>query len=270
MHIGPHSHLTYCTNIHPGETWEQIFENLKTYLLPLKERLSPANKMGVGLRLSDQASRTLIEPATLASFKEWLDAHDLYVFTMNGFPYGGFHRQVVKDLVYRPDWTTQERVDYTIRLCEILAELLPEGIEGGISTSPISYKPWLRGNEKLIRSTLETGALNLTLVVQELIALCIRTGKCIHIDIEPEPDCLIENTDEFIDFFQHKLLPIGTGYLMEKMAIKPAIAEEALRKHIQVCYDICHFAVGYEKPATVFESYQRQVSALERYKSAPH
>jgi sugar phosphate isomerase/epimerase len=253
MHIGNNSHLTYCTNIHPGESWDQVFESLKIYVLPLKERLSPTHPMGVGLRLSDQASRVLIQQETLASFKKWLDEHGLYVFTMNGFPFGGFHRQVVKDQVYRPDWTTKERLEYTIRLCHILADLLPEGMKGGISTSPISYKPWFRGNTKAINDALETGALQLTQVVEELIAIGIQKGKQIHIDIEPEPDCLIENTAELIDFFQHKLLPIGSGYLMSKMFIKPAIAEEAIREHIQVCYDICHFAVEYEKPAYVFD-----------------
>lgn len=34
-------HLTYCTNIHPGETWAEVENNLRQYILPLKTRLSP-------------------------------------------------------------------------------------------------------------------------------------------------------------------------------------------------------------------------------------
>jgi hypothetical protein len=195
----------------------------------------------------------LIEPVELSAFKQWLEANHFYVFTMNGFPYGGFHGQIVKDNVYKPDWTTGERTEYTIRLARILAQLLPAGIEGGISTSPISYKPWFGGNKQAINQAFETGALNLSKVVEALIHISIETSRSIHIDIEPEPDCLIENTTELIDFFQHKLLPIGSGYLMEKMAINSAIAEEAILKRIQVCYDVCHFAVEYEKPALVFD-----------------
>jgi sugar phosphate isomerase/epimerase len=226
------------------------------FLLPLKSRLSPAKPMGVGLRLSDQASRTLIENNNLSIFKEWLDTHNLYVFTMNGFPYGGFHRQVVKEAVYAPDWRTEERVAYTIRLCHILAYLLPEGMEGGISTVPISYKPWFK-SDNARKEALEKGALHLTKVVEELTAISIAKGKPIHIDIEPEPDCLLENTAEMINFYQHTLLPLGSGYLMQKMGIKSVNAEEIIRRHIGVCYDVCHFAVEYEKPAYVFEQFAR-------------
>jgi hypothetical protein len=254
MQFGNHTHLTYCTNIHPGETWEEVFHTLKMFLLPLKSRLSQDKPMGVGLRLSDQASRTLMEDNHLALFKEWLDAHQLYVFTMNGFPYGGFHRQVVKDSVYAPDWRTDERLAYTIRLCHILAYLLPDGMEGGISTVPISYKPWFK-TDNARKETLEKGALHLTKVVEELTAIGIRQGKLIHIDIEPEPDCLLENTAEMVNFYVHTLLPLGSGYLMQKMGILSAKAEDLIRRHIQVCYDVCHFAVEYEKPAFVFEQF---------------
>jgi hypothetical protein len=256
MQFGNNTHLTYCTNIHPGETWEEVFHTLKMYLLPLKSRLSPDKPMGVGLRLSDQASRTLMEGTELATFKEWLDAHKLYVFTMNGFPYGGFHRQVVKEAVYAPDWRTEERLAYTIRLCHILAYLLPEGMEGGISTVPISYKPWFK-SDNARKEAIEKGAFHLTKVVEELIAIGIRQGKLIHIDIEPEPDCLLENTAEMVNFYTHTLLPLGSGYLMQKMSMISARAEELIRRHIQVCYDVCHFAVEYEKPAYVFEQFAK-------------
>ncbi|MDO1445620.1 metabolite traffic protein EboE [Rhodocytophaga aerolata] len=256
MQFGQSTHLTYCTNIHPGETWEDVFHTLKMFLLPLKSRLSPSKPMGVGLRLSDQASRTLVEDNNLALFKQWLDTHELYVFTMNGFPYGGFHRQVVKDAVYAPDWRTEERVAYTIRLCHILAYLLPEGMEGGISTVPVSYKPWFK-SENARKEAFEKGAMHLTRVVEELTAIGIATGKFIHIDIEPEPDCLLENTAEMVNFYTHSLLPIGSGYLMQKLGIKSTKAEDIIRRHIQVCYDVCHFAVEYESPAYVFNEFAK-------------
>ena len=130
MLITPHHHLSYCTNIHPGETWEAVFQSLKAHTLPLKAQLSPDNSFGIGLRLSDQASRDILEGNKLAEFKEWLFQQDMYVFTMNGFPYGGFHRVVVKDAVHQPDWTTPERMAYTQRLFHILGQLLPEEDRG--------------------------------------------------------------------------------------------------------------------------------------------
>ena len=95
--------------------------------------VTPNRPLGIGLRLSNQASLELQQRGT-GEFKDWMKTNGFYVFTMNGFPYGGFHRQKVKDLVHQPDWTYDERVDYTIRLFNLLAELLPSGTDGGIST----------------------------------------------------------------------------------------------------------------------------------------
>lgn len=132
MKIGTDSsfHLTYCTNIHPGEAWSEVFANLEKYVKKLKARLAPEKQFGIGLRLADVAARELLEGDTLTQFQAWLNQQDLYVFTLNGFPYGSFHHQVVKDQVYAPDWSKQERLEYTLRLVKILAVLLPEGMDG--------------------------------------------------------------------------------------------------------------------------------------------
>jgi hypothetical protein len=135
-------HLTYCTNIHPGESWTETYNNLKQFIPKVKQEVSPDAPFGIGLRLSDKASSSLLEGNNLSVFKGWLEKNHCYVFTLNGFPFGGFHHQSVKDQVHQPDWTTQARLGYTLRLFDILAALLPEGIEGGISTSPLSYKYW--------------------------------------------------------------------------------------------------------------------------------
>ncbi len=108
MRVGPEGyfHLTYCTNIHPGEGWAEVEASLRRHLPPLKARLAPGEAMGVGLRLSDRAARELLAggDAALRRFRGWLDAEGFYVFTLNGFPFGGFHGEVVKDRVYAPDW----------------------------------------------------------------------------------------------------------------------------------------------------------------------
>ena len=253
MNIGQGYHLTYCTNIHPGETWAEVFETLRNYVLPIKAELSPDKPFGIGLRLSNQASQDLSTAHHLAEFKTWLDQHGLYIFTMNGFPYGGFHGQVVKDTVYKPDWTTPERLEYTQRLSRLLAVLLPEGLEGGISTSPLSYKPWLAGDATQTQATFEQSSKHLGMLVETLYHLQRETGRTIHIDIEPEPDCLLENTAELIDYYQNWLLPVGSDYLGTRLGLSPELAEQAIRKHIQVCYDVCHFALEYEEPAVTFQ-----------------
>ncbi|MEH2348584.1 MAG: metabolite traffic protein EboE [Nostoc sp.] len=249
-------HLTYCSNIHPGESWLEVFANLEKYIPELKSRLSPTEAFGIGLRLADIAAKELLESNNLAQFQAWLNQHNLYVFTLNGFPYGGFHRQVVKDQVYRPDWSTQERVNYTLNLAEILATLLPEGLDGGISTLPLSYKPWWKKDQVTFDTVLKQSCLNIASVVVEMIRIHEETGKILHIDLEPEPDGLIENTSEVIDFYQNWLLPIGGNYLSEKLNVEQNLAETKMLEHVRVCYDTCHFSVEYEEPQSVFARLQ--------------
>ncbi|WP_162425931.1 metabolite traffic protein EboE [Pontibacter pudoricolor] len=250
------THLTYCTNIHTGENWKDVFASLKQYLPEVKKQLSPDAPFGVGLRLSNLASQELLIGNNLTEFKSWLDAEGLYVFTMNGFPYGSFHNQEVKDAVHKPDWTTQNRLAYTIRLAYILAELLPEGMEGGISTSPLSYKPWLGFNKERFKEVFEVSALHLAMVTEELLYLKESKGKTIHIDIEPEPDGLLENTQEVIHFYQKWLLYIGCKRLACTKGMSPDDAVNALLNHIRVCYDVCHFALAYEAPEDTFAKLQ--------------
>lgn len=248
----PSFHLTYCTNIHPGEQWEEVFDQLKTHVPELKQRLSPDQPFGIGLRLSAQAAEVLQDNRQLVEFKNWLEKQHCYVFTMNGFPYGNFHRQRVKDLVYTPDWRTEDRVEYTINLAYILAELLPDGMEGGISTSPISYKYWLQ-QDSLREQAYRKGSKNLARVAHALATIHREQDKLIHIDIEPEPDCLLENTGETIDFFTQWLLPVGSSYLADRHEIDMDEAGELLKEHLRLCYDTCHFAVEYEDPGTALQ-----------------
>src|SRR3712207_3906977 len=119
-----YGHLSYCTNIHAGESWDAHFAALQQFVPEVKKAVAPNQSYGIGLRLSNEASLSLAAEKNLKSFKDWLQQQDCYVYTMNGFPYGGFHNTIVKDGVHTPDWVTRERVDYTIRLAEILAALL--------------------------------------------------------------------------------------------------------------------------------------------------
>ena len=127
-------HLTYCSNIHAGESWADHFHALKTNIPSVKKKLSPDKPFGIGLRLSHLASLDLGKKKNLQEFKHWLDETQCYVFVINGFPYGGFHHTKVKDQVHAPDWTTQDRVLYTIQLFNILSAILPKGMTGGVST----------------------------------------------------------------------------------------------------------------------------------------
>lgn len=246
----PHGHLTYCSNIHPGERWEDHFQTLQDNLPFIKSQLSPHQPFALGLRLANDASIELTDPERLTEFKTWLTANDIYVFTMNGFPYGGFHATRVKDDVHTPDWTTSDRTEYTKRLFRILAQLLPDGMEGGVSTSPLSYRYWWTSDEET-QQAIKIATENILDVVETLMELHRTTGKIMHLDIEPEPDGILENGQEFIEWYVDYFLPKGIAFLVEKYALAPQEAKETLLTHIQLCYDVCHFAVSYEDPQTI-------------------
>src|SRR5207253_5418918 len=113
---------------------------LTKYTLAVRQRVCPEQAYAIGLRLSNRASLELNEPAVLLEFQRWLDRHSCYVFTINGFPFGQFHGARVKEQVYLPDWTSPERSAYTNLLFDLLAQLLPPGMEGSVSTVPCGFK----------------------------------------------------------------------------------------------------------------------------------
>ena len=250
-------HLSYCTNIHSGESWMDHFEAIKKNFPGIKKQVSPAQTMGIGLRLSNSASNDLLDPDEIQVFKTWLNDHEAYVFTMNGFPYGDFHHAVVKDQVHAPDWTSQERLEYTIRLFKILAELLPEGVEGGISTSPLSYRHWFPTKE-LSDQAKKTATRNIILVAEELNKFKMTSGIRMHLDIEPEPDGMLETGAEFIAWYENMLIPMAKSILTDSLKISESAAEECIKEHICLCYDVCHFAIGYEQHAEILEQLENK------------
>ncbi|HSJ68082.1 MAG TPA: hypothetical protein VK921_10425, partial [Anditalea sp.] len=175
-------HLTYCTNIHPGESWEETFDNLQKSVPRIKRVVSPDNSFGIGLRISDKASIALLEDDNLYKFTSWLSENDCYVFTLNGFPFGEFHHQVVKDQVHHPYWTTEARFDSTSRLCDILSALLPEGMVGGIYTSPLSYKYWdtVQQEKEMV---LQKATLYMAKIAEKLYKINLQNKQVLHLDI---------------------------------------------------------------------------------------
>jgi len=241
VQVHPPLHLTYCMNVHPGETWEENAAAVRDHTLRVKQLVGRPGPFGLGLRLSRAAAQTLSEPGPLQAFRAFCAAHDVYVFTLNGFPYGRFHGGPVKAAVYQPDWRRHERLEYTNLLTDILAALLPEGVNGSISTVPGSYKQWITSDAD-VRVLTE----NIADAAAHAAATQARTGKSIAIALEPEPDCLIENTREAITFFQGPLRAFGTARLRTQHGMSATDAEATLARHVGLCFDTAHMAVAFE------------------------
>jgi sugar phosphate isomerase/epimerase len=254
LHIRNGLHLTYCTNIHAADGWDAVFANIQRYAPALKARFSPSAPFGVGLRLSAREARELLEGNRLRDFRSYLDDQGLYVAIINGFPYGHFHGAPVKADVYAPDWRDDARVDYTLDLIQILRALVPNGLDGGVSTAPLSYKPWMKDASPADRDLI---VRNVVRVASALARVRAEDDLHLHLDIEPEPDCVLENTDESLEFFE-RLMSRGADVLAAADGVGVAQARDHLRDHIALCFDCCHFAVEYEDPA----------AALERFRTA--
>ena len=236
-------HLTYCTNIHPADGWDAVFSTLQRYAPALKSRFAPERPFGLGLRLSARDATELLAGRRLDEFVDFLQREGLYVALINGFPYGPFHGTPVKASVYAPDWRHNARVTYTLDLVRILGALLPPGLDGGVSTAPLSYKPWMADAGEAAWDAI---LRNIVRVAEALFRLRDREGKLVHLDIEPEPDCSLENTVETLDFFENRLLPAGAPVLARSLGISVGDARAALLEHVRVCFDCCHFAVEFE------------------------
>lgn len=246
LDIASHPHLTYCTNIHPGETWPEVRRNLEQQVLKVREKVAPDRAYGIGLRLSGQAASELADKHALDDFRSFLRDHNLYIFTINGFPHGTFHGAAIKEKVYLPDWLDEERLRYADQLARILTSLLtdhPE-IDGSISTVPGAFKSCVKSTQD--RSRIASQLLRHAATLHRLYE---ETGQKIVCALEPEPCCLLETIADTVAFFtDHLFSPPAIAEFSCLTELPAGPAETALRRHLGVCLDACHAAVEFEDP----------------------
>ncbi|TKB28665.1 xylose isomerase [Desulfopila sp. IMCC35006] len=220
----PVQQVSYCTNIHPGESWQEIFSAIRQHAPVVKKRFSPDAPFPLGLRLSGRASQEM-DLALAADFHGWCREEGFYVATVNGFPYGTFHHAPVKESVYLPDWRFSERLQYTRKIAELLALWLPDTMRGSVSTVPVGFRACIE------KGDMVTVLKNLRAALDFMDHLAQKTGKEIVLAMEPEPGCFLETTEDVVDFFSS--LPIS----------------HRQRQWLAVCYDCCHQALQFENPA---------------------
>jgi len=218
----------YCTNVHAGNSLEETLQNLERHAVAVARSLGNG-RLGIGLWLPESTAREVIENEGARRLRDRLDSMGLHVFTLNGFPQGNFHAEVVKHAVYVPQWNTAERFEYTMHLAGILADLLPDDLhEGSISTLPLGWRAGFKELDESVNRLIATA--------EGLERLEDRTGKLIHVDLEPEPGCVLDTADDVIELFDR--LP------------------ERTRRHLRVCHDVCHSAVMFEPQRAAIEAYR--------------
>jgi sugar phosphate isomerase/epimerase len=237
--LGRDTLVGYCTNVHAGAGFREMRRNLEHHATAVKAAVSPDAPLPVGLWLARPAAAELCDPRDRETFAGWLRQRGLMPYTFNGFPYSDFHASVVKHRVYEPDWTSGERAAYTIELAEILAALLgEEEEEGSISTLPLGWRAAIEARPDAVERATE----NLLRVAEHLVRLEERSGKRIHVDLEPEPGCYLDTARDVVDFFRSYLFPRAD--------------ERVVRRHLGVCHDVCHAAVMFEEQAAVLRAYR--------------
>ncbi|MCG8463384.1 MAG: metabolite traffic protein EboE [Xanthomonadales bacterium] len=236
VHQWRRDELSYCSNVHSGESLHEVSENIAQYSVGVRQRRH-LPLMHTGLWLSALAAQALQNPKSLQAFKDHLNQHGIALSSLNGFPYGNFHQQQVKAKVYLPDWSMPQRLSYTQKLAKILAFCLPEACHRGtISTLPLGYRSYWSVEK-------QQQALQHLLVLNDFLhQLYLENGRSILICIEMEPDCVIDKTDDLILFFNQ-----FQSLLQKRHPNQPC--------YLASCFDVCHQAV-------MFESTQRSLEQI--------
>ncbi|CAN5537149.1 metabolite traffic protein EboE [soil metagenome] len=236
-------HLAYSTLVHPGDTWAEMRASLEEYAPAVKQRVSPQHSYGLSLRISGDSAATLTaDPDERRRLREWLTEQDMYVYTVNAFPYGPFKNRVVMEQVYEPDWATDDRVAYTCQVADILAEICPDWVDPSIQTAPLAFRPKVTTD-----ADIEILTENLLRVVAHLVELERRTGRRVKLALEPEPFCFLETTEETVRYFQTQVYSAnGTSRLARLTGLAGSEVQGLVRRHLGVVFDICHQSVEFE------------------------
>jgi hypothetical protein len=240
---GTLGHLTYSTLVHAGDNWDQMRASVEEFVPKVKRRLGVEGKFGVSLRISGDSQKTLSESAQARfDLKKFLDGEGLYVFTINAFPYGPFKGQRVMERVYEPDWTTNQRVEYTKSIADILVDITDADTSPSIQTAPLAFAPNVSDENYIARFTTSVFE-----VLAHLYHLEARTGRRVKLSIEPEPACYLETTDETVAFFKERMhAPAGVAELAKIAQIPLSEAEGAIKRYLGIVFDIGHQSVGFE------------------------
>lgn len=224
--------LSYCTNVHPAEDLDGVIDQLARYSGPVREAAG-LDTLGVGLWLPAEVAHQLdASAADRDRLRAALAEHRLQVHTLNAFPYGGFHREVVKLAVYSPTWAERARLEYVLACARVLADLLPDGAAGSISTLPLAWRaPWTRADDDEATKAFAT-------LSAELRALAERTGRTVRVAVEPEPGCVLDTVDDVV------------AWLAARTGAEWPDGRRIDPEYVGVCLDTCHLAVSFADPVS--------------------
>lgn len=245
--------LGYCLNVHPGESLREIVATIRGPVARARAKLGWP-KLPVGLWLpAPVAHEVAHEAGALDALVAALGEAGAVPFTVNAFPVGGFHDEVVGREVYKPTWASGDRLAYTLDVAAAFAMLLPAGASGSISTVPVGYTTSSQDTAELDRAgeTLAIAAASLERIFE-------RTGRSLVLALEPEPLAVLETSKEAVAFLQERVFSGRGRFAVERMLdLDEGRAEAVIRARVGVCLDACHHAVAFEPIADALATYGR-------------
>ena len=197
-------HLTYSTLVHPGDTWDEMWSSLTTYVPQVKARVAPERALrrllaavrGLG---ADACRQTRSGEPSCSSF---LDDNDLYLYTVNAFPVravqgpcrqgAGVRARLAHRGAHRSTRSTSPTCSRTCRA---------RASQPSIQTAPLGVQAERHGPRRRRQRTRSTCCD----VAAHLVRLEQRTGRTVTLAIEPEPYCFLETTDETVAYFEEHL-----------------------------------------------------------------
>ena len=238
-------HLTYSTLVHPGDTGRRC--GTACHLRARRQAQRRARPAAGACPCDCPAPRspTLTgDPAERKAFLEYLASQDLYVYTVNAFPYGPFKGREVMEQVYEPDWTTEEPHPVHDGVADVLVDITDPA-----SNRPSRPLPW--------RSGPTCPAPDYVAAFTHQPAPRRRPpdrrwrrapGRRVKLALEPEPFCFLETTDETVAYFENHVY--SARRVAAARAARPACPSprsiRLVRRHLGVVFDIGHQSVGFE------------------------
>ncbi|MHC5068173.1 MAG: metabolite traffic protein EboE [Planctomycetota bacterium] len=240
--------LSYNSNLHPGETIDELIAALSRFTGPLRQRLG-WQRIGIDLRLgSGQIHECQADPRALTRLRRALDEAGAHAYTVNAFPLSPFQHGVVKDQVYAPDWTTQERIHDSMAAIGIACALCDDELIT-ISTSPGSYKPWGPAANDPHAIAAGFGAW---------AAVAYRhaqaSGRRVVLCPEPEPWCSLETSSEVAALWTGALAEHGVAAAAAALDGDHSAARQAIADHLALCHDTCHTSCAFEDQASAINT----------------
>ena len=230
--------IGYCSNVHAGESWESTVSNLSEYPAKVRSYLQDPQELQLGIWISAKAAEVANQNDDFKNFRKLLKENEFKIQSLNAFPFGHFHEEIVKKNVYQPTWQHEERLSYLKNLLRILKKSEACAQEVSISTLPLGFQSELNDP-----SFINDCILMLSKAVETLVEFEKETGIKVHLSIEPEPHCVLEKSSDVVQFYK-------------SLFLNSKVSESILLDKLRICYDTCHAAIQFEEPNTILKNYQ--------------